>query len=87
MNTTPAVTLFLVVLLPGCLFAAGCGGHPRPGAAEPEEDMPTMDLTAIESPILFAGDATTAYRDPAGIYHDGTFCLYVTEGKIDPLFH
>lgn len=41
-------------------------------------------LTALTSPILFAGDATTAYRDPTAIYHDGTFYLYITIGQIEP---
>ncbi len=30
------------------------------------------------SPVLFWGDAQTAYRDPAAIYHDGWFHLYFT---------
>lgn len=28
--------------------------------------------------ILFKGDATTAYRDPAAVYHDGIFRLFFT---------
>jgi len=43
-----------------------------------------MNLAAMKSPILLAGDATTACRDPAAIYYDGTFYLYVTIGKIEP---
>ena len=35
-------------------------------------------LSALASPDLFAGDATTAYRDPAAIYNDGWFHLYFT---------
>jgi hypothetical protein len=42
-----------------------------------------IDFSAISSPIIFAGDATTAYRDPAAIYHDGWFYLYFTEMKIE----
>ena len=49
-------------------------------AAEPER----VSLATIRSPILFRGDATTAYRDPAVIYHDGWFRLFFTLVKIDP---
>jgi hypothetical protein len=35
-----------------------------------------IDLSAIPSPILLRGDAKTAYRDPAAVYHDGVFWLY-----------
>ena len=37
---------------------------------------PKIDLTAIPSPILFQGDALTAFRDPTAVYHDGVFWLY-----------
>ena len=49
-------------------------------------DMPSTALavTDIPSPILFRGDATTAYRDPAAIYHDGWFRLFFTLVKIEP---
>ena len=40
-------------------------------------------LNALQSPILFRGDATTAYRDPAAIYSDGWFYLYFTLTKIE----
>ena len=50
----------------------------------PGEDKTRIDLAAMVSPMLLAGDATTAYRDPAAIYHDGTFYLYFTIGKIEP---
>jgi hypothetical protein len=43
-----------------------------------------VDLAALRSPILFAGDAVAAYRDPAAIYHDGTFYLFFTLTKIEP---
>ncbi len=33
------------------------------------------------SPVLFWGDAETAYRDPAAIYHNGWFHLYFTYVK------
>jgi hypothetical protein len=35
-------------------------------------------LRSLHSPVLFAGDETTAYRDPAAIYHHGSFYLYFT---------
>lgn len=38
----------------------------------------------IPSPVIFRGDATTAYRDPAAIYHDGWFHLFFTLVKIEP---
>ena len=39
---------------------------------------PTIDLEALTSPILIAGDENTAYRDPTAVFHDGTFYLYAT---------
>lgn len=47
-------------------------------AAEPDV------LAKLTSPILFRGDATTAYRDPAAICHDGWFYLYFTVVKTEP---
>jgi hypothetical protein len=35
-------------------------------------------LQRLSSPVLFAGDAKTAYRDPAAVFHDGWFYLYFT---------
>ncbi len=35
-------------------------------------------LRALPSPVLLRGDAKTAYRDPAVLYHHGTFYLYFT---------
>jgi len=49
-------------------------------AAQPGE----VSLSAISSPIVFRGDATTAYRDPTAIYHDGWFRLFFTLVKIEP---
>ncbi|MCH5373355.1 MAG: hypothetical protein JJ992_05225 [Planctomycetes bacterium] len=43
-----------------------------------------VSVSAIDSPVLFRGDATTAYRDPAAIYHDGWFRLFFTLVKIEP---
>lgn len=37
-----------------------------------------LDLSGMRSPVLFEGDATTAYRDPAAVFHDGWIYLYFT---------
>lgn len=42
-----------------------------------------VDLTALPSPILFRGDAVTAYRDPTAVYHEGVFRLFFTLVKIE----
>lgn len=54
-----------------------------PGAVRSEATA-KVSLSAIASPILFRGDATTAYRDPAAIYHEGWFRLFFTLVKIEP---
>ncbi len=55
-------------------------------SADPTASDSTVDLAKIPSPILFKGDATTAYRDPAIMYHDGIFRMFYSyilteEGK------
>ena len=45
---------------------------------------PALIFSALATPIIFKGDATTAYRDPAVIYSDGVFHLYFTLAKIEP---
>lgn len=47
-------------------------------AAEPQ-----LDLAAVPSPILFRGDAATAYRDPTAVYHEGLFRLFFTLVKTE----
>jgi len=37
-----------------------------------------FDFGKLSSPIIFEGNYKFAYRDPAVIYHDGTFHLYFT---------
>ena len=37
----------------------------------------------INSPIIFNGNSTTAYRDPAVLYHDSIFYLYFTLVEIE----
>ena len=51
-------------------------------AAPPTPD-PKVNLGGIPSPILFKGDATTAYRDPAVVYHDGIFRMFYSYIKIE----
>lgn len=46
-------------------------------AGEPSRSASLLSAK-FESPVLFAGDAKNAYRDPAAIYHDGWFYLYFT---------
>ncbi|MBK8506027.1 MAG: hypothetical protein IPL46_29830 [Saprospiraceae bacterium] len=40
-------------------------------------------LTSLESPIIFKGDDTTAYRDPAILFHENTFFLFFTLVKTE----
>ncbi|MEQ8554403.1 MAG: hypothetical protein RIC06_00925 [Cyclobacteriaceae bacterium] len=42
------------------------------------------DLTALETPIIFKGDAATAYRDPAVLFHNGLIYMYFTLVEIEP---
>jgi hypothetical protein len=56
------------------LAAALCG---IPAEAEP------LPLEKLASAVLFRGDATTAYRDPAAVYHDGWFRLFFTLVKTE----
>ena len=37
-----------------------------------------VDFSRIPSVVVFAGDATFAYRDPAAVWHEGTMYLYFT---------
>jgi hypothetical protein len=53
-------------------------------ASPASADAPTIDFSRITSPIIFRGDATTAYRNPAAIYNNGWIYLYFTLTKIDP---
>lgn len=41
-------------------------------------------LEKLVNPILLKGNETTAYRDPAAIYHNGSFYLYFTVVKTEP---
>lgn len=66
----------------GCINPHGCGDymliHTQQwsdcyGATCAE----AVDLNLLASPVLFRGDARTAYRDPAAIHHEGVFHLYM----------
>lgn len=46
----------------------------------------SVDLGAIASPTIFQGDTKFAYRDPAAVYHNGTFYLYFTVSELDGQF-
>ena len=59
------------------VWAAAVTGSAALGAALTAQ----VDLSRLQTPILFAGDARTAYRDPAVYFHDGTFYLYMTYGS------
>ena len=50
---------------------------PAAGADQP------LDLAGLPSPVLFRGDAATAYRDPAAVFHDGWFHLYFTLVRVE----
>jgi len=52
-------------------------------AADPVA-RPPIQWPAIVSPILFRGDATTAYRDPAAVFHEGVFHLFFTLVRTEP---
>ena len=43
-----------------------------------------FDLDKLTSPILFQGNETTAFRDPAVLYHDGKFFLFFTLVETEP---
>ncbi len=43
-----------------------------------------VDFLKIESPVIFHGDFNFAFRDPAAVYHEGTFHLYFTLVESSP---
>jgi hypothetical protein len=55
-----------------------------PSAALQAAELKRVSFSAIPSPIVLRGDATTAYRDPTVIYHAGWFRLFFTLVKIEP---
>jgi hypothetical protein len=48
------------------------------GLAEQSGKPRRIDFEALSSPVLLAGDADHAYRDPAVMYHNGVFNMFYT---------
>lgn len=57
-----------------------CAANP----VSPSSASAPIHWSALSSPILFHGDATTAYRDPAVVYHEGVFHLFFTLVRTEP---
>lgn len=47
------------------------------------ERLTPLDLSRRPSSVLWRGDDTTAYRDPAVVYHEGVFHLFFTLVKTE----
>jgi hypothetical protein len=43
-----------------------------------------INLEKLKTPVLFHGNETTAYRDPAILYHEKSFYLFFTLTEIEP---
>lgn len=81
-------------LLTGVLVLAPLGGaraDPAGTGTPAREQAPAggapsraVSLAAMPTPVLFRGNATTAFRDPAAIHHDGWFRLFFTIVKTGP---
>lgn len=65
LNLIFAVVVIPVAVMAGCGLQAGVKGD-------------RIGLDTIESPIILKGGEKVAYRDPAAVYHNGTFYLYFT---------
>jgi hypothetical protein len=50
----------------------------------PAANAQEIRLDKLKSPVLFKGNDHTAYRDPAVLYHEGTFFLFFTLVEIEP---
>ena len=59
------------------LLASGAGFSVSTSAQSPRHLRGSL-LIGLSSPVLLAGDADSAYRDPAAIYHAGWFHLFFT---------
>ncbi len=73
------MTLARIILILGVFVCCGHGVM----AEKIAEDAAHVDLSAIGSPVLIAGDSRHAYRDPAVVYHEGVFYLYYTFVEIE----
>ena len=60
------------------VFLAGCSQPVEKSLRSHESSPASPILTELQSPILFHGNETVAYRDPAVLYHDGAFYLFFT---------
>ncbi len=65
--------MFIAVWFATALLAQSCAGNDR---------RPMLEN--VPSVVLFAGDGKTAYRDPAILYHGGSFHLYFTLVETEP---
>ncbi len=63
-----------MALLLSLVWSVSANGPPAAATASEVR----LDLAALESPVLLRGDARTAYRDPAVVYHEGVFHLFYT---------
>ncbi len=73
-------------ILQGALFTLGASTIERSlvaRAAGLSRGAFSSLLSSLDSPVLFAGDSTNAYRDPAAIYHRGWLYLYFTWVKTE----
>ena len=50
----------------------------RPCDVPASKPAAKIDWSKMTSPVILKGDRTTAYRDPAGHYHDGVFRVFHT---------
>ncbi len=67
----------LLCLVCSCLVETAAWADPTPPT------VGALDLKSIPSPVIFRGDATTAYRDPAAVYYGGWFYLYFEVIKVE----
>jgi predicted GH43/DUF377 family glycosyl hydrolase len=59
------------------LFAAICC------FSSPAQKTKNYILTSLKSPVLFQGNDSTAYRDPAVLFHDHKFYLFFTLVRVE----
>jgi len=78
MTPHPLAAVLLLVAVIG-LHAVACRAA---GPEAPAGD--SLNLPDLDSPLVLRGDANNAYRDPAVLYHQGTFHLFCTLVRTDP---
>ncbi len=67
-------TTFSMLLLGCTVFLHSCTA---------QTSIPTNILHTLETPIIFKGNDSTAYRDPAVLYHNDMFYLFFTLVKTE----